>query len=100
MDDDLDISFNPAPHYETLSLEEAACLMRLGVDATRELITVGELPAASLNRKHLVLLREHVLEYPSEVARQQQRERKGRWAASQQIAPPVPRRRGRPRKLL
>lgn len=61
---------------ETLTLEQAATLMNLGVDATRELIESGELPAARLNQKHTVLLREDVIDFVRAKARQQADERR------------------------
>lgn len=77
-----------AAHSETLSVEDAAALMRLGVDATQELITLGEIPAASLNRKHWVLLRSDVLDYIKKLARRQQMER---LARQENKGPEVPR---------
>ncbi len=65
------------PH-DCLGLNEAAALLRLGVDATRELINAGALPALSLNRKHLVILRADVISFIRDTARAQQNERKAR----------------------
>lgn len=57
---------------ETLSIEEAAKLARCGVDCMRKLIQAGQVPAASFNSKHMVLLREDVLELVRSTARRQQ----------------------------
>lgn len=72
---------------DTLSVEEAAEVMRIGADAMRELIVSGEMPALSLNKKHWVLLREDVLDFVRTRARQQQEDRRNRIAA---VAPPQP----------
>lgn len=67
-----------ASQCDTLSLDEAASIMRLGVDAARELVLAGVIPAVTLNKKHMVLLREDVIEFLRETARRQQAERKAR----------------------
>ncbi|WP_425493091.1 helix-turn-helix domain-containing protein [Novilysobacter antarcticus] len=72
------INGTPGCASECLSLSETAELLRMGVDATRDLITTGELPALSLNRKHLVILRDDVINFVREAAKRQQRERKDR----------------------
>src|SRR5690349_6771379 len=66
---------------DALSLADAAALLRLGEDSLRELVAMGELPALSLNRKHLVLLREDVLEFIRTQARHQQDQRRTNWQA-------------------
>lgn len=57
---------------ETLNLEQAAELFRIGVDSMRALVWQGAVPALSLNRKHLVLLRSQLLDYISREAKLQQ----------------------------
>jgi len=47
-----------AEHEDTIGIEDAAVMLRLGLDATRELVDTGQLPALRLNQKHTVLLRE------------------------------------------
>ena len=42
---------------DTMGLEQAAEYLRLGRDATRELVEQGMLPAVSFNQKHLVFRR-------------------------------------------
>lgn len=42
---------------DTMGLEQAAEYLRLGRDATRELLDTGQLPGVSLNQKHLVFRR-------------------------------------------
>lgn len=61
---------------ETLNLEEAAALARLGVESMRDLIDAGEVPAVRLNQKHTVLLREDVIDFIRTKARQQAEERR------------------------
>lgn len=51
-------------HYdETLSLEEGAKFLRLGLKAMKELVESGAVPATSLNQKHTVMLREDLIAY-------------------------------------
>ena len=61
---------------ETLSVEEAAALAKCGVECMRALVDAGEVPAARLNRKHTVLLREDVIDFLRTRARQQADERR------------------------
>lgn len=61
---------------ETLNIEEAAALVRVGVEAMRDLIDSGEMPAVRLNQKHTVLLREDVIDFVRTKARQQAEERR------------------------
>lgn len=63
-------------HDDALSMEQAAQLLRIGVDAMRELVILGEVPALSLNRKHWVLLRSHLLEFIKDRAEGQQETRR------------------------
>lgn len=61
---------------DTIGIEDAATMLRLGLDATRELVDTGQLPALRLNQKHAVLLREVVLDYIREEGRRQAEERR------------------------
>lgn len=61
---------------ETLDLEGTAKLLRLGVEATRELIATGKLPAVQLNQKHTCVLREAAIEYLREEGLRQALERR------------------------
>lgn len=61
---------------ETLDLEGAAAYLRLGVKATRRLIDSGEIPAARLNAKHVVVMREHLRAYLRDEAEQQAADRR------------------------
>lgn len=81
---------------DTLDLEQAAKLMRLGQDATKDLIDKGELAALICNQKHVVLLRSVVLDYIAEEGRRQaeERRRKAKGHASQ---PEAPKGAGKPR---
>ena len=89
---------------DTLDIEEAAAVMKIGVDSMRELVVAGAIPALSHNPKHCVILRGDLLAYISTMARRQQAEKKGRVAVLPRVdsAPtPAPRRRtGRARRPL
>ena len=61
---------------DTIGIEEAAGMLRLGLDATRELVDTGLLPAVRLNQKHTVLLRGVVLDYIREEGQRQAEERR------------------------
>lgn len=61
---------------DTLGIEQAARLMRLGVEAMRELVITGEVPALICNQKHAVLLRTDVLDYIRDQGRKQAEERR------------------------
>lgn len=61
---------------ETLDLAEAAALAKCGVDCMREYVDTGEIPATKLNQKHMVLLREDVIDFLRTKARQQAEERR------------------------
>lgn len=61
---------------ETLSVEEAAALAKVGVDCMKSLIDTGEIHAARFNRKHCVLLREDVIDYIRKRAREQSKQRR------------------------
>lgn len=61
---------------ETLDLQEAANLAKVGLECMREYVESGELPAARLNKKHVVLLREDVLDFIRVLARKQAEQRR------------------------
>ena len=63
-------------HDETLSVEEAATLAKVGIDCMKSLIDTGEIHAARFNRKHCVLLREDVIDYIRRRAREQSKQRR------------------------
>lgn len=86
------------PPEETLGLEEAARMLRLGRDSMKELVDSGAVPATQLNQKHTVLLREDLIEYLRKEGRRQQIERQARKQRS--AAPAAPRRPGRSRRPL
>jgi len=65
-----------AEHEDTIGIEDAAVMLRLGLDATRELVDTGQLPALRLNQKHTVLLREDVRDYIREEGRRQAEQRR------------------------
>ncbi|MGV4799002.1 hypothetical protein ACSMEB_07900 [Stenotrophomonas maltophilia] len=64
------------PKEETLGLDGAATLLRLGHEAMKDLIDRGEVPAVRLNQKHTVLLREDLIEFLRSEGRRQAAERK------------------------
>ncbi|MBA0331022.1 hypothetical protein [Stenotrophomonas maltophilia] len=61
---------------DTLGLEGAARMMRLGLEAMKELVDKGEVPAVRLNQKHTVLLREDLIDFLRSEGRRQAAERK------------------------
>ncbi len=61
---------------ETLGLEDAADMLRLGIEATRALVDQGELPAVRLNQKHTVILRDDLIGYIRDEGRRQAEERR------------------------
>ena len=67
---------NPPRADETLSLDEAATLLHLGLESMRELVERGAVPAVRLNQKHMVLLRTDVLDYVRTEGRRQAEERR------------------------
>lgn len=84
---------------DTIGIEDAAVMLRLGLDATRELADTGQLPAVRLNQKHWVLLRDDVLGYIREEGRRQAEERR-KAAAGKNRTPKsaAPSARPRPRR--
>ncbi len=71
---------------DALSLADAAALLLLGEDSLRELILMGEIPALSLNRKHIVLLKEDVIEFIRTHARRQQAQKRTAWQSAENHA--------------
>lgn len=61
---------------DTLGLEGAARMMRLGLEAMKELVDKGEVPAVRLNQKHTVMLREDLIDFLRSEGRRQAAERK------------------------
>lgn len=63
---------------DTLTLEEAAALAKVGVDCMRGLAQNGDIYATSLNQKHWVFLREDVIDFLRRRAREQAKQRRER----------------------
>ena len=63
---------------ETLTLEEAAALAKVGVDRMRTLAQNGDIYATSLNQKHWVFLRDDVIDFLRRRAREQAKQRRER----------------------
>ncbi len=61
---------------DTLGLEGAARMMRLGLEAMKDLVDKGEVPAVRLNQKHTVMLREDLIDFLRSEGRRQAAERK------------------------
>ncbi|WP_331852470.1 helix-turn-helix domain-containing protein [Stenotrophomonas africana] len=61
---------------DTLGLEDAARMLRLGLEAMKDLVDKGEVPAVRLNQKHTVMLREDLIEFLRSEGRRQAAERK------------------------
>ncbi|RRU80927.1 hypothetical protein EGJ24_12225 [Stenotrophomonas maltophilia] len=61
---------------DTLGLEGAARMLRLGLEAMKDLVDKGEVPAVRLNQKHTVMLREDLIDFLRLEGRRQAAERK------------------------
>ncbi len=61
---------------DTLGLEGAAKMLRLGLEAMKDLVDKGEVPAVRLNQKHTVMLRQDLIEFLRQEGRRQAAERK------------------------
>lgn len=61
---------------DTLGIEGAARMMRLGLEAMKDLVDKGEVPAVCLNQKHTVMLREDLIDFLRSEGRRQAAERK------------------------
>lgn len=85
------------PSSPTIGIEEAAQILRCGMATVHQLVDAGDLPALKLNQRHIVLLREDVIDYVRRQAREQARERKllcSRQQAAASMAPSPSRSRG------
>lgn len=86
---------------ETMGLEESAKLARVGLDCWTEVVNNGEVPAARLNQKHWVLLREDVIDFIRKRGREQARARRAAFEArNKPTEPAAGRSGGRRRKAL
>lgn len=65
-----------AEQDDTLGLEDAAKVLRLGLEAMKALVEEGTVPAVRLNQKHTVMLREDLIEFLRAEGRRQAAERK------------------------
>lgn len=61
---------------DTLGLGDAARMMRLGLEAMKDLVDKGEVPAVRLNQKHTVMLCEDLIDFLRSEGRRQAAERK------------------------
>lgn len=61
---------------DTLGLEGAAKMLRLGLEAMKDLVDKGEVPAVRLNQKHTVMLRDDLIDFLRSEGRRQAAERK------------------------
>jgi hypothetical protein len=61
---------------DTLGLEDAAKIMRLGLEAMKDLVDKGAVPAVRLNQKHTVMLREDLIDFLRSEGRRQAADRK------------------------
>lgn len=61
---------------DTLGLEDAARMLRLGLEAMKDLVDRGDVPAVRLNQKHTVMLREDLIDFLRSEGRRQAAERK------------------------
>ncbi|HDS1303559.1 TPA: hypothetical protein QEK28_000357 [Stenotrophomonas maltophilia] len=88
---------------ETLGLEGAARMMRLGLEAMKELVDKGEVPAVRLNQKHTVMLREDLIDFLRTEGRRQAAERKksaiGNRSAANAPASMSPNRKAKARRI-
>jgi hypothetical protein len=88
---------------ETLGLEGAARMMRLGLEAMKELVDRGEVPAVRLNQKHTVMLREDLIDFLRSEGRKQAAERRKsancKEAAQTKNNSSVTRKAARPRRI-
>ncbi|WP_152983865.1 hypothetical protein [Stenotrophomonas pavanii] len=87
---------------DTLGLEGAAKMLRLGLEAMKDLVDKGEVPAVRLNQKHTVMLREDLIDFLRSEGRRQAAERR-KSAIDQQPAsnspPPGQIKRRKPRRI-
>ncbi len=71
---------------ETLGLDGAAKMLRLGLEAMKELVDKGAVPAVRLNQKHTVILREDLIDFLRLEGRRQAAERKKSTIGNQPAA--------------
>lgn len=67
---------------ETLDIAQAAAYCHLGYEAMKELIDAGEVPAASFNQKHTVVLLDDLRDYIRKRAREQAEDRRRQHAST------------------
>lgn len=88
---------------DTLGLEGAARMMRLGLEAMKDLVDKGEVPAVRLNQKHTVMLREDLIDFLRLEGRRQAAERKksaiGTRPAANAAVGATPKRKGKARRI-
>lgn len=77
------------PNNPTVGIDEAAEILRCGVEAVHKVIDTGELPALQLNQRHWVLLRDDVIEFVRVKAREQAKVRHVQHARRNAPRPPV-----------
>ena len=87
---------------DTLGLEGAARMMRLGLEAMKDLVDKGEVPAVRLNQKHTVMLREDLIDFLRSEGRRQAAERRksaiGHRPAANALVGNPPKRKGKARR--
>lgn len=71
---------------DTMGLEGAARMLRLGLEAMKDLVDKGEVPAVRLNQKHTVMLREDLIDFLRSEGRRQAAERKKSAVGTQRAA--------------
>jgi len=88
---------------DTLGLEDAAKMLRLGLEAMKDLVDKGEVPAVRLNQKHTVMLREDLIDFLRSEGRRQAAERKksaiGNRPAANAPLSTTPKRNGKARRI-
>lgn len=88
---------------DTLGLEGAARMMRLGLEAMKQLVDKGDVPAVRLNQKHTVMLREDLIDFLRLEGRKQAAERRkmaaGNQASPTTLEPNQPRKKNRSRRV-
>jgi len=93
----------PTDPDDTLGLDAAAKLLRLGLEAMKDQVDKGEVPAVRLNQKHTVMLREDLIDFLRSEGRRQAAERKKSAVGNQRAADAsvgtTPKRKGRARRV-
>lgn len=97
------LSHDHSKSDDTLGLEDAARMMRLGLEAMKELVENGDVPAVRLNQKHTVMLRGDLIDFLREEGRRQAAERKksatGNRPAANAAVASAPKRKGKARRI-